>query len=161
MQLGSAMRIASLIIVGGVATFLFFYARGIESSAERSLPSNATAREIFRRLIRDPIPARVTDLQGGGTTGPGYRVALRFRAPSLEAAGLAGPGYEAVSCRDVYRTLIAAVPTPSPFRPPWQIPVTDDSTCVQAHARDNAWTRSGRHTTLYVDGWVYFSGRSE
>ncbi len=80
-------------------------------------PTSTSPDEAYRALIANPIPAAVTDLQGGGTTWQGYSIALRFRAPSLESAGFTRPPYLQADCTQLHSELKANLFDPSPFIP--------------------------------------------
>ncbi len=128
--------------------------------ATRRSPTSTSPHEAYRALIANPIPMAVADLQGGGTTWQGYSISLRFRAPSLESAGFTRPPYVQADCGRVYTALMAHPLDPSPFSPRWQIPQAGNPVCLEWSELSNDWTSLGNHSVLYLDGWVFFMGRS-
>ncbi len=126
--------------------------------AKRLDPTNTSPVNAYRALIADPIPAGVTDLQGGGLTWQGYTIRLRFRAPSLERAGFAQPPYQSADCSRLESELRSDPFDPSPFDPEWKIPDGGDPICLEWHELSNDWTTLGNHLVMYVGGWVFFDG---
>ncbi len=152
---GRAADILSVLILGAFAVSIGFCYYGM---VMRRDPRSTSPDEAYRRLIADPIPAAVTDLQGGGTTWQGYNILLRFRAPSLENAGFTHPPYLPVDCARVYPYLATKRLDPSPFIPPWKIPEAGERVCLEWSELSNDWTTLGNHWVVYVDGWVFFVG---
>jgi hypothetical protein len=146
----SVLFFASLVV--GAALFI----RGM---ATRRDATSTSPQAAYRALIADPIPAAVTDLQGGGTTWQGYSIALRFRAPSLESAGFTQPPYVPADCARIQSELTASPLDPSPFIPEWQVPEGRNPTCLRWSELSNDWTKLGNHSVLYAEGWGFFMGR--
>jgi hypothetical protein len=151
-----AAVILSVLFLGSLAVFVLLFARGM---ATRRDPTSTSPHEAYRALIANPIPAGVTELQGGGTTWQGYSISLRFRARSLEDAGFTQPPYEQADCARVHSDLTANPLDPSPFDPEWKVPEAGNPICLVWSELYNDWTTLGNHSVLYVDGWAFFNGR--
>jgi hypothetical protein len=151
-----AIVFLSVLVFGSLAVSMLLFVRGM---ATRRDPTSTSPHEAYRALIADPIPAAVTDLQGGGTTWQGYSISLRFRVRSLESAGFTQPPYVQADCAQVYSDLMANRLDPSPFIPEWKIPEVGKPLCLVWNELSNDWTRFGNHSVLYVNGWGFFIGR--
>ncbi len=147
--------ILSVLILGTCSVWVVVAVR--ETSARRD-PTSTSPEEAYRALIANPIPAAVTDLQGGGTTWQGYSILLRFRAPSLESAGVTQPPYVQADCAWFRSDLKVNSLGPWPFAPEWKIPEGGNPVCLQWNELSNDWTTLGNHDVLYVEGWVFFMG---
>ncbi len=145
-----ALLLGALVVVIGLC---------VQRMAARRDPTSLSPDVAFRTLIANPIPAAVTDLQGGGTTWQGYSISLRFWAPSLESAGFARPPYRQADCAQLDSRVKANAFDPSPFIPEWKIPETGNPICLEWNELSNDWTTLGNHSVLYVEGWVFFVGR--
>jgi hypothetical protein len=144
-----AVVILSVLLCGSLAVSMLLCVRGTAKGRD---PTGTSPHEAYRALIANPIPAAVTDLQGGGTTWQGYSIALRFRARSLESAGFTQPPYAQAECAHVYSDLMANPLDPSPFIPKWKVPEAGKPMCLVWSELSNDWTRLGNHSVLYVDG---------
>ena len=150
-----AAVILCVLILGATVVSVVVAIRG---TLARRDPIGTSAEEAYRALIADPIPAAVSDLQGGGTTWQGYNILLRFRAPSLERAGFTQPPYLQADCAWFHSDLIAPSLDQWPFIPKWKIPEAGNPVCLQWNELSNDWTTLGNHSALYVEGWVFFMG---
>lgn len=125
-----------------------------------SVTSGNTPAEMFEYLLLRPLPADVTDLQGGGYTWQGYSIWLRFRADEATLRRLITEEYESVDCAQILPqlTIDASAVT---FQPAWQPEQVANAQCYWTpQMLSNAWTYGGRHYLL-ID-WetleVYFYG---
>lgn len=116
-----------------------------------------TAKEMFEAIVDSPMPADVTELDGGGDTWQGYRIFLVFRASDAFIDRLLSKGYEPVSCSRIQKRLVLPDDLSS-LAPKWSATTVKDAKCYEGESR-NKWG-TGLHS-IVVDvqtGTVYLMG---
>lgn len=120
---------------------------------------------MIENLLAPEVYERISNLQGGGITFGGYRVYLRFTAPSAFIDQITEIGYIPVDCSGLFETepdiqLVSnRTTTFIAFDPPWTPNKLLRPECFTWSGSNN-WTLSGNGKIL-IDtskAEVYFQG---
>jgi hypothetical protein len=154
-SLGLAISLVWLVVLNifMVAGIALFYSPANEPT------SRNTPEEMFKYIIRDPIPLSIKHLEGVGDTWQGYSIYLRFQASDVDINALIAAGYKPVKCQIIADHFV--LPTGyDRFKPSWNPKLSSDRVCYEDNEVKNSWTHSGAHYLLIdrKSRTVYFSG---
>ena len=144
--------LTAFVILGGLYALMAWIMHSHGSGSWYS------AEEVYEDLIRSPIPAQVTDLQGGKKDSlQGYTAYLRFQAPSLSYVGFTRPTYERTDCSEVHvPSSLPTKPLRSRFTPEWTVP-TDPTVCLRSVGLPHkVW-----NYVIHDKNWMYFVGNAD
>ena len=120
--------------------------------------STNTPAEMYVRVLGQPIPEGVSNLQGVGDTWQGYRLYLRFNADDAALQEILATGYEPTEW-DSIEFRFDIPDGYDKFSPSWTPHEIQKPDCYEANV-SNDWTGFGMHF-LVVDpqaDLVYFFG---
>lgn len=145
------MRHVCLVVLLGVAL------AGCQDDVVQ--PGHPAPLFMFQRLVQDPVPSGVTNLEGYGETWRGYRAYLRFTATTDTINAILATGYKPTVWSKVSFGFELPDGGRNTFSPAWAPASIPNKQCYEAAVK-NDWTHSGTHY-LVIDratGTVYFYG---
>ncbi len=149
-----------------IATAAFFWNRppsGQSGSPQTARgftiePGAVPASDTFKRLLLDPIPDTVTDLQGNAETYQGYGAYLRFKTDRATLDQIIATGFQFYHPPPNPPTHLGLHTAPV-FTPTWAPGSIANPEYYQADVQ-NDWTHSGKHYLIVdpISGTVHFIG---
>jgi hypothetical protein len=158
-QRSIAYAISWLVMLSSLIFALSINTAAIVLTFIKEPTSANTPQQMFKQVIRNPIPASVTNLQAVGDTWQGYFLFIRFQASKADINSLIQTEYQSVNCSEILDRFVLPDGYDR-FNPAWNPKSSKNQQCYEANAVENQWTDQGMHYLLIdrSSGTVYFHG---